>query len=231
MALTHCAQLRIFTQRDLVHSHASLLNNACPRSLMANIRGSVVGWGTHYATSREVAGSSPDEVIGFFNLLNPSRRTFALVSTQPLAEISTRNFPGGEGGRGVRLTTLPPYVSRLSRENVGASTSRNPMELHVLLQGYVYLYLFTYPSSIKVYLEECENLKSADLLFCVLLKGWHVSDPITRTSGRILAILHNHLHIAAMWLILLSSRCTRIRIDEYVFHAREESWQVFKDVV
>jgi hypothetical protein len=40
-----------------------------------------------------------------------------------------RNIPG------VRLTTSPPSVSRLSRENMGASTSQNPMGLHGLLQG------------------------------------------------------------------------------------------------
>jgi hypothetical protein len=37
--------------------------------------------------------------------------------------------------RRVRLTTLPPSVSRLSRENMGPSTSYNPMGLHGLLQG------------------------------------------------------------------------------------------------
>jgi hypothetical protein len=48
----------------------------------------------HYATNRKVAGSSPDEV-DFSNLPNPSNRTVALGSTQPLAEMSTRNPPGG----------------------------------------------------------------------------------------------------------------------------------------
>jgi hypothetical protein len=66
----------------------------------------------------------------------------ALGSTQPLTEMSTTNPPGGiKGGRRVRLTTLPPSVSRLSRENVGASTSHNPMDLHGLLQGQLYLYI------------------------------------------------------------------------------------------
>jgi hypothetical protein len=54
----------------------------------------------HYATSRKVADSNPDEVIGFFNWINPSSRAMALGSTQPLTEMSTRNFPGGGGGNG-----------------------------------------------------------------------------------------------------------------------------------
>jgi len=32
----------------------------------------------------------------------------ALGSTQPLVKMSTRNIPGGKGGRCVRLTTSPP---------------------------------------------------------------------------------------------------------------------------
>jgi hypothetical protein len=62
------------------------------------------GWGTrcrswlrHYATSRKVAGSIPDELIGFFNWPNPSSSTMALGSTQPLTEMSTRNLPGCKG--------------------------------------------------------------------------------------------------------------------------------------
>jgi hypothetical protein len=52
----------------------------------------------HYATSRKVAGSIHDEVIGIFSLPNPSRRTMALGSTQPLTEMRTKNLPGAKGG-------------------------------------------------------------------------------------------------------------------------------------
>jgi hypothetical protein len=33
--------------------------------------------------------------VDFFNLANPSSRTMALGSTQPLTKMSTKNFPGG----------------------------------------------------------------------------------------------------------------------------------------
>jgi hypothetical protein len=38
-------------------------------------------------------------LLHFFNLRNPSSRTMALGSTQPLTEMSISNFPG-EGGKG-----------------------------------------------------------------------------------------------------------------------------------
>jgi hypothetical protein len=55
--------------------------------------GSVVGSDT-MLTCRKVAGSIPDEVTGFVNYSNPSSRTIALGSTQPLTEMSTRNLSG-----------------------------------------------------------------------------------------------------------------------------------------
>jgi hypothetical protein len=44
-----------------------------------------------------VAGSIPGEVIVFFNWRNPSSRTTALVTTQPLTEMSTISFSEGKG--------------------------------------------------------------------------------------------------------------------------------------
>ena len=43
----------------------------------------------------KVAGSIPDGVTGIFHWLNPSGRTMALESTEPLTEMSTRNVSWG----------------------------------------------------------------------------------------------------------------------------------------
>jgi hypothetical protein len=48
----------------------------------------------HYATSRRVATSIPDEVAEIFNWRNTSSRITALGFTQPLTKTSTRNLPG-----------------------------------------------------------------------------------------------------------------------------------------
>jgi hypothetical protein len=61
----------------------------------------------------------------------------ALGSTKPLIGRSTRNLPGGKG-RPARetdnLTAICQPILYLV-ENVAASTSHNPMDLHDLLQG------------------------------------------------------------------------------------------------
>jgi hypothetical protein len=54
--------------------------------------------------------------------------------------VSNRNeyqeyFWGVKGGRRVSQTNLPPSVSRLSKENVGASTSHNPMGFLIYTQS------------------------------------------------------------------------------------------------
>jgi hypothetical protein len=51
----------------------------------------------HYAVSRKITGSVPDEVVELSIDINASSRTMALGSTQPLTEIFIRNIPGGKG--------------------------------------------------------------------------------------------------------------------------------------
>jgi hypothetical protein len=55
----------------------------------------VAQWLRYCATNRKVAGSIPDVVIGLFHRHNPSDRTMALGSTQPLTEMSTRSISWG----------------------------------------------------------------------------------------------------------------------------------------
>jgi hypothetical protein len=59
----------------------------------------------------------------------------ALGSTQPLKEMSIRNLPGGKGRPARKVDNLTAICEPMSRENVGTSTSHNPMGLHGLLQG------------------------------------------------------------------------------------------------
>jgi hypothetical protein len=61
---------------------------------------------TYYATSRNVAGSISDEVIGFFNRFNPSSTTMTLVLTQPLTEMSISNLPEGKWQPGRKADNL-----------------------------------------------------------------------------------------------------------------------------
>jgi hypothetical protein len=96
-------------------------------------RGSVVGWGI-MLQARKSRDRVPMRWI-FSNLPNPFGRTFG----PEVDSASNRNKYqesswGVKDGWRVRLTNLPPSLSRLSRQNVGASTSHNPMGLHGLLQ-------------------------------------------------------------------------------------------------
>ena len=55
----------------------------------------VAQWLRCCATNRKVTGSIPDGVIGVFHWHNPSNRTMALGSTQPLTEMNTRRISWG----------------------------------------------------------------------------------------------------------------------------------------
>jgi hypothetical protein len=55
----------------------------------------VAQWLRYCATNWKVAGSIRDGVIGIFHRHNPSDRTMALASIQPLTEMSTRSISWG----------------------------------------------------------------------------------------------------------------------------------------
>jgi hypothetical protein len=64
----------------------------------------------HYATNRKIAGSIPDEVIGFEHWPNPSN------SAVSLTEMSSRKLPMGRGrsSRKVHLTVIcGPTVQKM----------------------------------------------------------------------------------------------------------------------
>jgi hypothetical protein len=59
----------------------------------------------------------------------------ALGSTQPLTEMTTRNVPGGKRWPARGADNLTAICGADCLENVGSSTSHNPMALHGLLLG------------------------------------------------------------------------------------------------
>ena len=66
----------------------------------------------HCATGQTVPGSIPGGVTRIFIDILPSNRTMTLGSTQPLVKMGTRNIPGANGGRCVRLTTSAPSCAK-----------------------------------------------------------------------------------------------------------------------
>jgi hypothetical protein len=78
----------------------------------------VAKWLRRCATSRTVPGWIPGSVTGFFSDISPSDRTMVLGSTQAVVKMSTRNIPGGKGGRCVKMTTSPPACVEFY-ENLG----------------------------------------------------------------------------------------------------------------
>jgi hypothetical protein len=72
---------------------------------LVGARSSVVGWGTMLQAGRSRV-RFPLRSLDIFNLPNPSSRTMALVSTQSLTEMSTRNLPEGKGRPALKADNL-----------------------------------------------------------------------------------------------------------------------------
>ena len=95
----------------------------------------------HCATSRKIAVSIPDGVIGFCHWHNSSDCTMLLWLTQPLTEISTRNISCGQRRPVCRADNLTTFMCRLSW-NLGTSDFWNLLGLSRPVMGLLYLYLY-----------------------------------------------------------------------------------------
>ena len=110
----HCTS--VFEGPDILEDHiAFILKSHSPRlwrwkTLQSFLDENAVAQRLrHYTTSQQVMSLITDGVIGIFQWYNPSGRTMALGSTQPLTEMSTRCISWrGKGSGCVRLTTFPP---------------------------------------------------------------------------------------------------------------------------
>ena len=85
-------------------------------------------WLMHYATSRKVARSIPDGVTGIFHSHNPSARTMALGSTQPLTEMSKGKGKGvpqqAEVAQGVPGSLRPRIILTFRHYKGGRSSAK-----------------------------------------------------------------------------------------------------------
>jgi hypothetical protein len=80
----------------------------------------------------------------FLNLRNPSSRTMAPRSTQPLTEMSTRNLPGGKGRPARRAVNLTAICEPIVKTKCGSlDVSHSPMAFTACYRDSFFLAIVT----------------------------------------------------------------------------------------
>jgi hypothetical protein len=93
----------------------SSLNSTADLYSVFNIwRGLAVPQLRHCATTQKVMGSIPDGVIGIFHWLNAYNHTMSLGMTEPLTEMSTRDFSWEKSRSVYRADNLITFIFWLS---------------------------------------------------------------------------------------------------------------------
>jgi hypothetical protein len=93
----------------------------------------IAGWGTTLQASRWCIWF-PMKSMNFSIDIILQATLMALWSTQPLTKMSTRNLPGDKQRPSVQSWQPHRHLWTECLENVGTSTSHNPMGLHGLLK-------------------------------------------------------------------------------------------------
>jgi hypothetical protein len=136
-----------------------------------------------------------------------------LGSIRPLTGMSTRKLSGGGGGGGVKIGWQPHcQLWADCLENVGASTSHNPMDVHGLLQGLLYLlYLYLLYSEYRISsLNRYINIHGDDgrqfvyLWFKLTAKCW------------VKLCNHHHWQNSPFWAITFLRKFCRI-VSDFLF--------------